>query len=37
MQYRPSSAANSPFMTTNSGAPVYNNNSSLTVGTRGTL
>ncbi|GKB99726.1 catalase isozyme 1, partial [Tanacetum coccineum] len=35
--YRPSSASNSPFMTTNSGAPVYNNNSSLTVGTRGPI
>lgn len=35
MQYRPSSAYNAPFWTTNSGAPVYNNDSSLTVGTRG--
>ena len=35
MQYRPSSAYNSPFWTTNSGAPVWNNNSSLTVGSRG--
>lgn len=35
VQYRPSSAFNSPFMTTNSGAPVWNNNNSLTVGTRG--
>lgn len=35
MQYRPSSAFNSPFWTTNSGAPVWNNNNSLTVGTRG--
>lgn len=35
MQYRPSSAFNSPFCTTNSGAPVFNNNSSLTVGARG--
>ncbi|XP_060199949.1 catalase isozyme 3 [Lycium barbarum] len=34
-KYRPSSAANSAFMTTNSGAPVYNNNSSMTVGPRG--
>ncbi|CAN4083571.1 unnamed protein product [Withania somnifera] len=34
-QYRPSSAFNSPFCTTNSGAPVWNNNSSLTVGARG--
>ncbi|PPD86263.1 hypothetical protein GOBAR_DD16804 [Gossypium barbadense] len=30
----PSSAFNSPFWTTNSGAPVWNNNSSLTVGAR---
>lgn len=36
-KYRPSSAYNSPFWTTNSGAPVYNNNSSLTVGTRGPI
>lgn len=35
MQYRPSSSYNSPFFTTNSGAPVWNNNSSLTVGSRG--
>ncbi|NP_001234186.2 catalase isozyme 2 [Solanum lycopersicum] len=34
-KYRPSSAFNSPFCTTNSGAPVFNNNSSLTVGARG--
>ncbi|MCD7448716.1 catalase A [Datura stramonium] len=34
-KYRPSSAFNSPFCTTNSGAPVWNNNSSLTVGARG--
>ncbi|KAL0313898.1 UNVERIFIED_CONTAM: Catalase isozyme 1 [Sesamum angustifolium] len=33
-KYRPSSAFNSPFMTTNSGAPVWNNNNSLTVGSR---
>lgn len=35
MQHRPASAYNSPFFTTNSGAPVWNNNSSLTVGSRG--
>lgn len=35
VQVRPSSAHDSPFFTTNSGAPVWNNNSSLTVGTRG--
>lgn len=35
MQHRPSSAFNSPFFTTNSGAPVWNNNSSMTVGPRG--
>ncbi|KAK9270912.1 hypothetical protein L1049_026499 [Liquidambar formosana] len=31
---RPSSAYNSPFFTTNSGAPVWNDNSALTVGSR---
>ncbi|KAI4388510.1 hypothetical protein MLD38_000831 [Melastoma candidum] len=36
-KYRPSSAHDSLFWTTNSGAPVYNNNSSLTVGTRGPI
>ncbi|XP_059590679.1 catalase isozyme 1 isoform X1 [Vitis vinifera] len=36
-KYRPSSAYNSPFWTTNSGAPVWNNNSSLTVGPRGPI
>ncbi|KAM7521314.1 hypothetical protein LguiB_020276 [Lonicera macranthoides] len=36
-KYRPSSAYNSPFWTTNSGAPIWNNNSSLTVGTRGPI
>ncbi|KAI8015503.1 Catalase isozyme 1 [Camellia lanceoleosa] len=36
-KYRPSSAYNSPFWTTNSGAPVWNNNSSLTIGTRGPI
>ncbi|KAL7247449.1 hypothetical protein ACSBR2_002377 [Camellia fascicularis] len=35
--YRPSCAYNSPYFTTNSGAPVWNNNSSLTVGTRGPI
>lgn len=34
-QQRPSSHYSSPFWTTNSGAPVWNNNSSLTVGIRG--
>ncbi|XP_062160270.1 spermine synthase-like isoform X3 [Alnus glutinosa] len=33
-KYRPSSAYNSPFWTTNSGAPVWNNNASLIVGSR---
>ncbi|KAJ9542035.1 hypothetical protein OSB04_028541 [Centaurea solstitialis] len=33
--YCPSSARNAPFLTTNAGAPIYNNNSSLTVGPRG--
>lgn len=35
LQYLPSSAHNSPYWTTNSGAPVWNNNSSVTVGARG--
>ncbi|MFQ6639415.1 hypothetical protein Gotur_016184, partial [Gossypium turneri] len=35
--HRPSSAFNSPFWTTNSGAPIWNNNSSLTVGPRGPI
>ncbi|GKV21914.1 hypothetical protein SLEP1_g31840 [Rubroshorea leprosula] len=34
---RPSSAHNSPFFTTNFGASVWNNNSSLTVGSRGPI
>ncbi|XP_042376220.1 catalase isozyme 2-like [Zingiber officinale] len=34
---RPSSHYSSPFWTTNSGAPVWNNNSSLTVGIRGPI
>ena len=36
-QYRPSSAYDTPFLTTNAGGPVYNNVSSLTVGPRGIL
>ena len=35
VQFLPSSAHNSPYWTTNSGAPVWNNNSSETVGVRG--
>jgi hypothetical protein len=34
-QYRPSSAFNTPYWTTNAGAPVWNNNNSETVGVRG--
>nr|AAR97905.1 catalase [Solanum tuberosum] len=34
-KYRPSSAYDTPFLTTNAGGPVYNNVSSLTVGPRG--
>ncbi|KAG6545799.1 hypothetical protein Mapa_012760 [Marchantia paleacea] len=34
-KFVPSSKHNSPYWTTNSGAPVWNNNSSLTVGPRG--
>ena len=34
-QLRPSSAYTTPYWTTNSGAPVWNNNSSVTVGARG--
>jgi catalase len=37
MQYMPSSHHDAPYWTTNSGMPVWNNNSSLTVGQRGTL
>ncbi|TXG65247.1 hypothetical protein EZV62_006522 [Acer yangbiense] len=33
-KHRPSSAFSTPFWTTNSGAPVWNNNSSLTIGSR---
>ena len=36
-KHRPSSAHNTPFWTTNAGAPVWNNQSSLTVGTRGPI
>jgi len=36
-KYRPSSAHDSAHWTTNSGAPVWNNNNSLTVGTRGPI
>ncbi|PSR99514.1 Catalase [Actinidia chinensis var. chinensis] len=36
-QLLPSSDRDSPFWTTNSGAPVSNNNSSMTVGTRGPI
>ena len=35
MQAVPSSHHDSPYWTTNNGAPVYNNNQSLTVGVRG--
>jgi len=37
MKVRPSSAHNSPYWTTNSGAPVWNNNNSLTAGVRGPI
>jgi catalase len=37
MKYRPSSANDSTHWTTNSGAPVWNNNNSLTVGVRGPI
>ncbi|KAK9059867.1 hypothetical protein SSX86_020571 [Deinandra increscens subsp. villosa] len=37
LQQRPSSAYNTPFWTTNAGAPVYNNTASLTVGNRGPI
>ncbi|KAK1400320.1 Catalase [Heracleum sosnowskyi] len=36
-KHRPSSAFDSPYWTTNAGAPVWNNNSSLTVGSRGPI
>lgn len=35
--YRPSSAYDAPFWTTNQGAPVFNNDNSLTVGPRGPI
>uniref|UniRef100_A0A0D9VP56 Uncharacterized protein n=1 Tax=Leersia perrieri TaxID=77586 RepID=A0A0D9VP56_9ORYZ len=35
-KHRPSSSFNGPLWSTNSGAPVWNNNNSLTVGSRGT-
>ena len=35
VQAVPSSHHDSPYWTTNNGAPVYNNNQSLTVGVRG--
>ncbi|KAJ8749089.1 hypothetical protein K2173_013696 [Erythroxylum novogranatense] len=37
VQHRPSSAYNSPYWTTNVGAPVWSNDSSVTVGTRGPI
>jgi len=37
LQYRPSSTNDTPYWTTNQGAPVWNNNSSLTVGPRGPI
>lgn len=37
LQHRPSTAHNTPYWTTNSGAPVWNNNNSLTVGPRGPI
>lgn len=36
-KFRPSTAYNTPFLTTNAGAPVWNDNSSLTVGSRGPI
>jgi len=36
-KHRPSSAFNAPYWTTNSGAPISNNNHSLTVGQRGPI
>ncbi|PSD75115.1 catalase, partial [Acinetobacter baumannii] len=36
-KHRPSSAYNAPYVTTNQGAPVWNNRSSLTLGARGPL
>jgi hypothetical protein len=37
LQYRPSSSFNGPQWSTNSGAPVWNNDNSLTVGSRGII
>nr|MCH1922012.1 catalase [Shewanella ferrihydritica] len=36
-KHRPSSSFNGPLWSTNSGAPVWNNNNSLTVGSRGPI
>ncbi len=36
-QYRPSSSNDTPYWTTNSGAPVWDNYSSMTVGPRGPI
>ncbi|VAI10247.1 unnamed protein product [Triticum turgidum subsp. durum] len=36
-KYRPSSSFNAPMWSTNSGAPVWNNDNSLTVGSRGPI
>jgi catalase len=36
-KYRPSSAYDTPYLTTNSGLPVYNNTSALTIGSRGPI
>lgn len=36
-KFRPSSKYDAPFFTTNTGAPVWNNNSSLTIGSRGPI
>jgi len=36
-KHRPSSAFNAPYWTTNSGAPISNNNHSLTIGQRGPI
>ncbi|KAL3830512.1 hypothetical protein ACJIZ3_019314 [Penstemon smallii] len=36
-KYRPSSSYNTPFMTTNSGLPVWNDHNSLTIGSRGPI
>ncbi|XP_022153174.1 catalase isozyme 2-like, partial [Momordica charantia] len=36
-KYRPSSAYNTPFCTTNSGAPIWNNTAVMSVGERGPI